>query len=353
VIIVESFSLIFSTAEVNEYLKKLLYISGITLFIIASFIFVAFQDLIFYSKEPALKNAEPRIVLISAGQNFESVTRILHEKDIIHNSFKFKLFARIKGYDRKVKAGEYLLSSSMSPEKILETLAQGKVYLYPITIPEGYNVHQIASFLEEKGVGNRSEFLKAANDPAFTEQLGIDAKNFEGYLFPDTYFFAKNLSPRKMISAMVKQFHITFNPIWEKRSPDLNLSVHEIVTLASIIEKETGIAEERPLVSSVFHNRLNKNMRLQSDPTVIYGVENFDGNLTRKHLNTPTPYNTYTTSGLPSGPIANPGKASLEAALFPVKSSYLYFVSKNDNTHFFSTNYDDHRKAVKKYQLNQ
>ena len=337
----------------SEHLKKFLYISGITLFIITSFILAAYQELIVYSKQPALINAEQRIVLIGSGQNFESVTRILHEEDIIHSSFKFKLFARIKGYDRKVKAGEYLLSSSMSPEKILETLSQGKVYLYPITIPEGYTVHQIASLLEKKGVGKRSEFLKVANDPAFTEQLGIDAKNFEGYLFPDTYFFAKNLSPRKMISAMVEQFHITFNPIWEKRSPDLNFSVHEIVTLASIIEKETGVAEERPLVSSVFHNRLNKNMRLQSDPTVIYGVENFDGNLTRKHLNTTTPYNTYTIRGLPSGPIANPGKASLEAALFPVKSAYLYFVSKNDKTHFFSTNYDDHRKAVRKYQLNQ
>jgi UPF0755 protein len=335
------------------HLKKLLYISAIILVIIISLLFIVFQDLYFYSKEPAQINAEPQIIMISSGQNFKSITRVLYEEKIIRYPFKFKLFARIKGFDRSVKAGEYLLSSSMSPEKILETLVEGKVYLYRITIPEGYNLNQVASLLEEKGVVKGTEFLEAANDPNFTEKLGINAKNFEGYLFPETYFFPKNISPRKIISTMVNRFHINFIPLWEKRHPDLTFSIHEIVILASIIEKETGIAEERPLISSVFHNRLNKNMRLQSDPTVIYGAEDYDGNITRKHLITPTPYNTYTNRGLPQGPIANPGKASLESALFPLESPYLFFVSKNDNTHFFSTNYDDHRKAVKKYQLNK
>jgi UPF0755 protein len=350
----ETFLLVrFSVAEVNKYLKKLYYVTAITFFIIASFWFVVYQELYFYFKEPASINAEPRMVLITPGQSFESVTRILHEESIIQNPFRFKLIARIMGFDRNVKAGEYLLSSSMSPEKILETLVDGKVYLYRVSIPEGYNLSQVASLMDEKGIVNKKEFLKAANDPIFTEQLGIHAKNFEGYLFPDTYYFSKDISTRKIINTMVKQFHTIFNPIWVKRPPDIKFSIHEIVTLASIIEKETGIAEERPLISSVFHNRLNKNMRLQSDPTVIYGVEDFDGNLTRNHLNTPNPYNTYTTTGLPPGPIANPGKASLEAALVPPETPYLYFVSKNDNTHFFSTNYDDHREAVRKYQLNK
>jgi UPF0755 protein len=335
------------------HLKKLLYISAIILVIIISLLFIVFQDLYFYSKEPAQITAESQIIMISSGQNFKSVTRVLYEEKIIRYPFKFKLFARIKGFDRSVKAGEYLLSSSMSPEKILETLVEGKVYLYRITIPEGYNLNQVASILEEKGLIKGTEFLEAANDPTFTEKLGINAKNFEGYLFPETYFFPKNISPRKIISTMVNRFHIKFIPLWEKRPPGLTFSIHEIVILASIIEKETGIAEERPLISSVFHNRLNKNMRLQSDPTVIYGAEDYDGNITRKHLITPSPYNTYTNRGLPQGPIANPGKASLESALFPPESPYLFFVSKNDNTHFFSTNYDDHRKAVRKYQLNK
>jgi len=293
------------------------------------------------------------MVVIGSGQPFKTVARVLHEKEIINYPYKFKIVARIKGFDRNIKAGEYLLSSSMSPEKILEILVDGKVYLYRITIPEGHTLNQIAALLDENGVFDGTEFLKAANDLNFTQQLGIEASNFEGYLFPDTYFFARDVSSRKMIETMFRQFQIIFNPIWENRPPDMDLSMHEIVTLASIIEKETGFHEERPLVSSVFHNRLNKNMRLQSDPTVIYGVENFEGKLTRKHLNTPTPYNTYTINGLPPGPIANPGKASLEAALFPPETPYLYFVSKNDKTHFFSTNYDDHREAVRKYQLKQ
>jgi UPF0755 protein len=335
------------------HLKKLLNISAIIVVIVVSLSFIVFQDLHFYSKEPAQITAEPQMVMISSGQNFESVTRILYEEKIIRYPFKFKLLARIKGFDRNVKAGEYLLSSSMSPEKILETLVEGKVYLYRITIPEGYNLNQVASLLEEKGVIKGTEFLEAANDPTFTEKLGINAKNFEGYLFPETYFFPKNTSPRKIISTMVNRFNVKFNPLWSKSPPESTFSIHEIVILASIIEKETSIDKERPLVSSVFHNRLKKNMRLQSDPTVIYGAEDYNGNITRKHLITSTPYNTYTNRGLPHGPIANPGIASLEAALFPPESPYLYFVSKNDNTHFFSTNYDDHRKAVRKYQLNK
>lgn len=319
----------------------------------ASFLFAVYQELYFYYKEPASKNAVPQMVLIGSGQSFASVTQILHEKKIIHDPVKFKLIARVMGFDRSVKAGEYLLSASMPPEILLETLVEGKVYLYRVTIPEGFTLSQIAALLDEQGLVNGTEFLKIANDSDFIERLGIRAENLEGYLFPDTYFFSKDVSAGKMLSVMAKRFQSIFHPMWENRPSDLPFSIHEIVTLASIIEKETGIEEERPLVSSVFHNRLKKNMRLQSDPTVIYGLENFDGNLTRDHLTTPTPYNTYTSNGLPPGPIANPGKASLEAALFPLKTQYLYFVSKKDKTHFFSTTYDDHREAVKKYQLNK
>lgn len=334
-------------------MKKILYISAIILFIVCSLFFTVFQELSFYSKEPILAHGKPQIFQISSGQTFDLIIRNLHEEKIINHPLKFKLLARIKGVDRSIKAGEYLLSSSMTPEKILETIGKGKVHLYKITIPEGYTMDQIASLLEESGLVKGSEFLEAAKDLMFTEQLGIKAESFEGYLFPDTYFFSKGVSVRKVIETMVKQFHEIFTPMWKKRSSEMAFSIHEVVTLASIIEKETGISEERPIVSSVFHNRMKQNMPLQSDPTVIYGIQDFDGNLTRQHLNTPTPYNTYTISGLPPGPIANPGKASLESALFPAKSAYLYFVSKNDKTHFFSTNHDEHSKAVKKYQLNQ
>jgi len=181
--------------------------------------------------------------------------------------------------------------------------------------------------------------------------LGLGAETLEGYLFPDTYFFPKDVTVEKIISTMVLRFWSIFSPAWKERAKHYGLTVHQVVTLASIIEKETGAAFERPLISSVFHNRLRKKMRLESDPTVIYGIKNFDGNLTRKHLKTRTPYNTYAIRGLPVGPIANPGRASLEAALFPEKTSFIYFVSKKDTTHHFSTNLKEHNRAVRKYQL--
>jgi UPF0755 protein len=314
---------------------------------------MGYQILIRYSQTPASSFSDPHMVTIQTGKSFQYITDLLYKDDIIDHPFKFKLYARIKGFDRKVKAGQYLLSAHMQPQEIIEVLVSGKVYLHRVTIPEGSNLKEVAILLEKTKLVKGSDFLAAANNPSYAEELGIKAKNFEGYLFPDTYFFEKDVTSQKIISTMVTQFYNTFNPLWEKRSSDFHFSIHDIVTLASIIEKETGLAEERPLISSVFHNRLNKNMRLQSDPTVIYGIENFDGNITRKHLRTPTAYNTYTIRGLPPGPIANPGKASLEAALFPPESSYLFFVSKNDKRHFFSTNYTDHKAAVRKYQLNQ
>ncbi|MFO8082748.1 MAG: endolytic transglycosylase MltG [Desulfobacterales bacterium] len=335
-------------------MKKFFLFSTITLlYIFSAALFIGYHELIHYAQNPASTKFEPNMISIQPGQSFKSITEKLYDNGIIDNIFKFKLYTRIKGFDRDVKAGQYLLSPDMSPQKIIEVLVRGKVYLYRITIPEGYNLYELATLLEKTNIVKSSDFLSAANDTKLIQHLGINAKNFEGYLFPDTYFFEKDAAPEKIISTMVKQFYNTFNPLWEKRSSDLQLSMHEIVTLASIIEKETGLAEERPLISSVFHNRLKKNMRLQSDPTVIYGVENFDGNLTRKHLQTPTPYNTYTLYGLPPAPIAAPGKASLEAAIFPPESPYLFFVSKKDRSHFFSTNYEDHKAAVRKYQLNQ
>jgi UPF0755 protein len=181
--------------------------------------------------------------------------------------------------------------------------------------------------------------------------MGITADTLEGYLFPDTYYFPSGLESKSIITAMVKQFRIAFKPEWQTRAEELGMSVHEVVTLASIIEKETGAPEERPLISSVFHNRLKKGMRLETDPTVIYGIPDFDGNIKRRHLNTYTPYNTYKIKGLPPGPIASPGAAALEAALYPAQSKYLYFVSKKDGTHQFSATIKEHNAAVRKYQL--
>jgi UPF0755 protein len=196
-----------------------------------------------------------------------------------------------------------------------------------------------------------TEFISSATDSSFVREEGIDAETFEGYLFPDTYYFSKDVTSEKIISAMVKKFRSVFTSTYKEQAKKLGLSIHRAVTLASIIEKETGDPEERSVISSVFHNRLKKKMRLESDPTVIYGIKDFDGNIKKRHLKTSTPYNTYQIPGLPPGPIANPGKKAIEAALFPADTDFLYFVSKKDNTHMFSTNIRDHNKAVRKYQL--
>jgi UPF0755 protein len=216
------------------------------------------------------------------------------------------MVARLKGYDKRLKAGEYALSATMTPIQIMEKLVKGKVKLYKLTVPEGLNIFQIANLVAEAGFAQNSSFIAAATDADLARKNGITAETLEGYLFPETYYFPKKVSIETVISTMVKRFRKVFNSAWKQRANQLGFSIHQIVTLASIIEKETGAPFERPVISSVFHNRLKRKMRLESDPTVIYGLKNFDGNLKRTHLETPTPYNTYKIRGLPAGPIANP-----------------------------------------------
>ena len=332
-------------------MRKFLFIILISAFISFSALSYLFLDLLVYADKSASADDSKKVVVIPPGQNLWTTAKYLNNTGIITNPVKFKLLARIKNYDKKIKAGEYLLSSSMPPIKILEIIASGKVRLYKITIPEGYNLKQVASIIAKAKLGTKEDFLKAATNSSFVHKQGIKAETFEGYLFPETYYFPKDITPEKIIAAMVERFRSIFNPEWKKRAKDLNLSIHQVVTLASIIEKETGVSFERPVISSVFHNRLKKRMRLESDPTVIYGLKNFDGNITRKHLVTKTVYNTYTIKGLPPGPIANPGIKAIEAALYPADTDFFYFVSKKDRTHKFSTNIKDHNKAVRKYQL--
>lgn len=310
-----------------------------------------FFDLKNYANEPLDNNKTGKTIIIRQGQGLGAVSQSLTEVGIIKNSFKFKLIARFKGFDKQIKAGEYLLSSSMPPLEILKIINKGKVLLYRLTIPEGYSMEQIAGLAVGAGFGSKEDFMKLLTDTDLVSANGFKGKTLEGYLFPDTYYFPKNTSLKSIITAMTSRFKSVFTSEWEQRADEVNMSVHQIVTLASIIEKETGAAAERPVISSVFHNRLKKNMRLQSDPTIIYAIPDFDGNLTKKHLKEKTPYNTYRINGLPPGPIANPGKKSLEAALWPADTKYLYFVAKGDKTHKFSTNLKAHNKAVRKYQL--
>ena len=308
-------------------------------------------DLTIYSEKPAGGDSTTSVFTIRRGQDFATTTRLLNESGLIKDPFKYRVLARLKGYDKRVQAGEYMLSASMSPIQILEKLVSGKVRLHRITIPEGHNLKQIADLVEASGFVSRDIFYTAATNAELVKRQGIDANTFEGYLFPDTYHFPRAVSAEEIIATMLQRLRQIFVPEWKSQAENIGFTIHQTLTLASIIEKETGAAFERPLISSVFHNRLKKGMRLETDPTVIYGLKDFDGNLTRKHLRTRTPYNTYKINGLPPGPIASPGAESIKAALFPADTKYLFFVSKKDTTHHFSATFAEHNRAVRKYQL--
>jgi UPF0755 protein len=333
-------------------LKKTLLWVLLPLFVVFCIAFGLMIKLTIYADTPAqIDGAKDVVINMVQGQSLKAMADLLHEERIIKNPFMLILIARIKGYDKRLKAGEYLLSAAMSPRQILEIMVKGQVRLHKLTVPEGYSIYQIADLVAQAGLGSKTEFIKAATDTDLARSMGLEADTVEGYLFPETYFFPKGVSVEKIIATMVQRFWSIFTPQWQDQAKSIGFTVHQIVTLASIIEKETGAPFERPLISSVFINRLKKNMRLESDPTVIYGIKNFNGNLTRQDLQTQTPYNTYKINGLPAGPIANPGRASLEAALYPEHTDYIYFVSKKDSTHYFSTNLKEHNRAVKKYQL--
>jgi len=337
--------------EGNVILKKILLPTAAIFGLIVAGIAAFLLHLQHYAQTPTNPKAVDAIISIPAGQSFSQTTAALARAGIIHHPYKFKLVARLKGYDKRLQAGEYTLSATLSPIQILQKMVNGDVRLYRLTVPEGLNIYQIAELVEETGLASSSDFIAAATSTEFAHQQGLNADTFEGYLFPETYFFPKNAPVKTIISTMVNRFRQIYQSDWQKRAEQLGFSDHQIVILASIIEKETGAPFERPLISSVFHNRLKRKMRLESDPTVIYGLEDFDGNLKRKHLEAATPYNTYKRSGLPAGPITNPGKESLEAALYPAETKFIYFVSKKDQTHQFSTNFEDHQRAVQKYQL--
>ncbi len=311
----------------------------------------AYLDLQRYAADPLSGPAGETFVTVPPGQGFNKILDTLAGAGVVEDPLRFELVARMGGFDRDIKAGEYRFSSGLSPLEILRMLTEGKVFLHRLTVPEGYTMNQIAGVVEQAGLGTADAFLGLAADPEFVKSRGIHAASLEGYLFPDTYHFPRQVTTEAVVDAMLQRFRKVFTDEWRKRAEEIGMTVHEVVTLASIIEKETGAAVERPVIASVFHNRMDRNMRLQSDPTVIYGIPEFDGNLTRKHLNTTTPYNTYRIGGLPPGPIASPGAAALEATLYPAETKYLYFVSRGDGTHVFSTSLKAHNAAVRKYQL--
>jgi UPF0755 protein len=255
-----------------------------------------------------------------------------------------------------LKAGEYAIAIPDSPKNILHILTEGTVYLHSITIPEGLIIQEIAELLDRDNFADRSDFMMETENASLISALDPDAKNLEGYLFPETYRFAKGATAEEIVAAMVFQFRKVFAHEWIERAEDLGLSIRDVVILASLIEKETSQEDEKKIVSSVFHNRLKIGMKLDCDPTIIYVLKiegKFKGRLLTRDLKFDSPFNTYIYSGLPPGPIANPGRRSIEAALYPADEKFLYFVSKNDGSHHFSRTFREHQNAVNKYQRRQ
>jgi UPF0755 protein len=313
----------------------------------------AAYQVIKWAQEPAVParlRPPSKTVTIPDRFTFQQVAALLEQEELIKSRLAFVWMGRYQSADRKIQAGEYELNPSMTPAEILARLTMGQVVLHPILIPEGLTMVQIAEIFGQQGLVDRQEALRLMADPAFIASLGVKAATLEGYLYPDTYKFPKGVRPKEVIATMVDHLRQVYGPELEARAQELKMTQHEVLTLASVIEKESGANGEREEISAVFHNRLRKRIPLQSDPTVIYGLPNYDGNIHKKDLLSPSPYNTYRIIGLPPGPIANPGIQAIRATLYPSSSRALYFVSKNDGTHQFSATLSEHNEAVEKYQ---
>jgi UPF0755 protein len=303
-----------------------------------------------WALQPALASAPRAIFNVNAGVGLGQVARELEARGLIRSALALKLLARYHKLDGALQVGEYELSAALAPEEILTRIVEGRVVTYEVSIPEGLTAAQIAPRLEAAGLANAAEFAAFATDPASAGSLGVEGATLEGYLFPETYRLPRGLGVREVAKVLVDQFLEVWREI-EPLARAQKLSMLEVVTLASIVEKETAAPQERPLIASVFRNRMKRGMRLETDPTVIYGIPDFDGNLRRSDLeNAANPYNTYQISGLPPGPIANPGSEALRAVVDPAESDYLFFVSRNDGTHVFSKTYAEHVRAVDQYQ---
>ncbi len=293
----------------------------------------------------------PREVEIPSGLTLNRTAHLLECKGLLMSRHAFVALAILRGDQGNVRAGGYRFEGPISPQGILDRITKGKPLLRRITVPEGFTLAQVAERLASEGLVDKSIFLEQSKDAGLIASLlGFEAASLEGFLFPDTYLFPPGEDERVILRIMVKRFHEVFEPFLQARTEQLGWTVLQAITLASIIEKETSLASERSLISGVFHRRLRLGMRLESDPSVIYGLENFDGDLRRKDLAVWHPYNTYLVYGLPPGPICNPGLKAIMAALFPSDHGYLYFVSKNDGSHTFSRTIEEHRQAVNRYQ---
>lgn len=290
-----------------------------------------------------------KIVELAKGTTIRKFADELETQGVVRSAFMFQLLARLNGASAKVKAGTYQLNDAMSPSEILHKLVSGEVYEKKFALPEGYSIFQAAELLDAKKLFKGEEFLRACRDRQLLQQIGINAATAEGYLYPGTYNLLKMDEPAALVKAMAAQASKLYAERFAALEKGARLSKHQILTLASIVEKEAVTPEEKPLIASVFLNRLKKRMPLQSDPTSVYGVRAFSGKVSGEDVRRNSAYNTYIINGLPPGPIGNPSEGAIEAVLKPAVTGYYYFVAKKDGSHHFSATLDEHNRAVNLY----
>jgi peptidoglycan lytic transglycosylase G len=301
------------------------------------------------SKEKVWKEIE-----VTEGMSFKAISAELRKEGIIRYRGYFELIGRLQGISRKVRMGYYGLSTNMSLWEVLDSFRKGKIIEYEIVIPEGYNLYQIGWTLSGTPLlTDPQEFISLVKNKKYVHSLGIDADTLEGYLFPDTYFLPKGIKLEDIPKKMVQRYSVVFTDSLRKRAKELGFTEHQIITLASIVEKEAKLESERKLIAAVYINRLKKGMKLQADPTTVYGTKAWITKVTSQDLKRRSPYNTYIHKGLPPGPIANPGEGAILASLYPEKVDYLFFVAQGDGSHFFSKDYGSHEKAIGRYRSNR
>lgn len=323
-------------------------------FIVGGLVLAACIHTVLFIMSPASGTKEYKELLIPEGSSFRTVAVELKKNGLITDKTTFIMLGKLKGVTRKIRAGFYSFNTGMRPLDIIEILRRGKIVEYQVVLPEGIDMEKVADAISKSGVVSRDEFMAKAKNPDYVQGLGLAGDTLEGYLFPATYFFPKGITVDGMIKQMVSKYHAVFNDSLKERAAELGMTELQVVTMASLIERESAVDAERLLISAVFHNRLKRGIPLQCDPCVIYALQRhgrYFGDLNKGNLRFKDPYNTYVYKGLPPGPIGNPGKQSIVAALYPADVDYIYFVSKNDGTHIFSNNLSAHNRAVHQYQV--
>ncbi|MDA8431009.1 MAG: endolytic transglycosylase MltG [Geobacteraceae bacterium] len=298
---------------------------------------------------PPGDGSKVRVISFPSGSGIRKLANELKAGGIIRSSWHFILVTRLRGQAHRLKAGDYRFNDAMTPAMILRKLVAGDVDFRRFALPEGYSIYQAAELLDQKGYFNKTSFLEKCRDTALLRRLGLHEPTAEGYLYPATYNLARNGNEEQLIGQMVAQFKKKYAELTRGTGGVSGLSRHQIVTMASLIEKEAVSPEEKPLIASVFYNRLRIGMPLQSDPTAVYGVRAFGGKVSKADIERRSPYNTYLIKGLPPGPIGNPGIEAIQAALHPACTPYLYFVARQDGTHQFSCSLEEHNRAVSRY----